>query len=50
MLPVCPALDPAMNENDSVAALQLVKFNVPVPTWAVIGGGAMLLNSPPVVS
>jgi hypothetical protein len=50
MLPVCPALDPATNENVSVAASQLVKVNVPVPTWAVIAAGAMLLNLPPVVS
>ena len=50
MLPVCPALDPAMNENDNVAALQLVKVNFPVPTWAVVGAGAMLLKRPPVVS
>ena len=39
MLPAWPAFDPALNENMSVAAPQLVNASVPLPTGAVVGIG-----------
>jgi hypothetical protein len=50
MFPDCAALGLPVNVNASVAASQLVKVNVPVPTWADVGAGGTLLKRPPVVS